>query len=178
MSFKHGEALGSPMIKPMHVAQGWSNAALGQLTLISSVAGIAGATLGGLLYARLGAQASLLLFGTLQAIGIAAMALLVNQGADTTLVYLVALAEQMADGMSTVALFAVMMQRCRPEHEGADFTLQASAQVLLAGIVGAASGALAKAAGYAALFVGAGALGMAVLVLVIVYFRRTAGSGE
>ncbi len=178
LSFKLGDALGSPMIKPMLVDQGWSNAALGQLTLISSVAGIAGAALGGLLYARLGAQASLLLFGTLQAIGIAAMALLVNQGADTTLVYLVALAEQMADGMSTVALFAVMMQRCRPEHEGADFTLQASAQVLLAGIVGAASGALAKAAGYAALFVGAGALGMAVLVPIIVYFRRTAASGE
>ena len=171
LSFKLGDALGSPMIKPMLVDQGWSNAALGQLTLISSVAGIAGATLGGLLYARLGAQASLLLFGALQAVGIAAMALLVTQGSDTQLVYLVALAEQVADGMSTVALFAVMMQRCRPEHEGADFTLQASAQVLLAGMVGAASGALAKSAGYATLFVGAGALALAALMLVIFYFR-------
>src|SRR3990167_8104608 len=34
LSFKLGDALGSPMIKPMLVDQGWSNAELGQLTLI------------------------------------------------------------------------------------------------------------------------------------------------
>lgn len=88
--------------------QGWSNAELGQLTLISSLAGI-GALLGGVLYARLGALRSLLLFGALQAVGIAAMAVLVSQGAPALLVYAVALFEQCADGMSTVALFAVMM---------------------------------------------------------------------
>ena len=63
LSFKLGDALGSPMIKPMLVDQGWSNAELGQLTLISSLAGIAGAFLGGLLYARIGALRALLLFG-------------------------------------------------------------------------------------------------------------------
>ncbi len=171
LSFKLGDALGSPMIKPMLVDQGWRNAALGQLTLISSVAGIGGALLGGMFYARLGAQRSLLLFGALQAAGIAALALLVGQGANTGLVYLVALAEQIADGMSTVALFAVMMQRCRPEHEGADFTLQASAQILLAGFVGAASGVLAKALGYPGLFITAGLLGVLVLGLVVRHFR-------
>ncbi len=31
---------------------------------------------------------------------------------------------------------AVMMRQCRPEHEGADFILQASVQLLLAGLVG------------------------------------------
>ena len=74
-------------------------------------------------------------------------------------------AEQVADGMSTVALFAVMMRRCRPEHEGADFTLQASAQVLLAGLVGATSGVLAQTVGYVPLFLLAGALGLAALAL-------------
>ena len=163
LTFKLGDALGSPMIKPMLVDQGWTNTALGELTLISSIAGIGGATLGGLLYARLGARRSLLLFGSLQAAGIASMASLVNGGGDTGLVYVVAVGEQIADGMSTVALFAVMMQKCRPEHEGGDFTLQASAQVLLAGMVGAASGVLAMAVGYVTLFVVAGALGLAAL---------------
>lgn len=165
LSFKLGDALGSPMIKPMLVDQGWSNAMLGQLTLISSVAGIGGAALGGLLYARLGAHRSLFLFGLLQALGIAAMAFLVDRGGNVALVYAVALGEQIADGMSTVALFAVMMRRCRPEHEGADFTLQASAQVLLAGLVGATSGVLAKAVGYVPLFMLAGTLGLAALAL-------------
>lgn len=172
LSFKLGDALGSPMIKPMLVDQGWSNAALGQLTLISSLAGIGGALLGGLLYARIGALRALLLFGTLQAVGIAAMAWLVNAGGQTALVYLVALFEQIADGMSTVALFAVMMRQCRPEHEGADFTLQASVQLLLAGLVGATSGLLATWLGYQALFVGAGSLGVLALLVVLLYFRR------
>ena len=171
LTFKLGDALGSPMIKPMLVDQGWDTAALGQLTLISSLAGIGGALLGGLLYARIGALRSLLIFGALQALGIAAMALLVGRGADTILVYAISLFEQIADGMSTVALFAVMMRMCRPEHEGADFTLQASAQLLLAGLVGACSGLLAQVAGYQGLFVGAALLGVTVLVLVVGFFR-------
>jgi MFS family permease len=176
LTFKLGDALGSPMIKPMLVDQGWDTAALGQLTLISSVAGIGGALLGGLLYARLGALRSLLAFGALQALGIAAMALLVGRGGETVLVYAVSLFEQVADGMSTVALFAVMMRMCRPEHEGADFTLQASAQILLAGIIGACSGVLAKAVGYEALFAGAGAL--AVVGLIVTAWCFTRGGSE
>ncbi|MHA6491856.1 MFS transporter [Pseudomonas borbori] len=172
LSFKLGDALGSPMIKPMLVDQGWSPADLGLLTLISTFAGIAGALLGGLLYARLGVLRALLLFGALQALGIAAMALLVNAGANRELVYLLALFEQFADGMSTVALFAAMMRQCRAEHEGADFTLQASAQLLLGGLVGALSGVLAKALGYAGLFLVAGLLGVLVLAVVVLYFRH------
>ena len=172
LTFKLGDALGSPMIKPLLVDQGWSNAALGQLTLISSLAGIGGALLGGLLYARLGARRSLLMFGTLQAIGIAAMAGLVGAGGDVLLVYGISLFEQTADGMSTVVLFAVMMSHCRAEHEGADFTLQASVQLLLAGLVGASSGWLAQTLGYPALFVLAGLLGLAMLLVVERYFRH------
>ena len=170
LTFKLGDALGSPMIKPMLVDHGWSNAELGQLTLISSLAGIGGALLGGLLYARIGALRSLLTFGALQALGIAGMALLVGRGGDAVLVYAVSLFEQAADGMSTVALFAVMMRMCRPEHEGADFTLQASAQVLLAGLIGASSGFLAKLVGYEVVFIGAAILGGMMLILVARYF--------
>jgi len=170
LTFKLGDALGSPMIKPMLVDQGWSTGELGQLTLISSLVGIAGAVLGGMLYARLGALRSLLLFGSLQAIGIAAMAWLVTAGTDHALVYCIALFEQAADGMSTVALFAAMMRMCRPEHEGADFTLQASAQLLLGGLVGALSGWLADALGYAGLFILAGVAGGLVLGVVVAYF--------
>jgi MFS family permease len=174
LSFKLGDALGSPMIKPMLVDQGWSNAALGQLTLLSSVAGILGAMLGGLLYARIGALRALLGFGTLQALGIGAMTLLVSHGGQTGLVYAVALFEQAADGMSTVALFAVMMRMCRAEHEGADFTLQACVQLLLAGMVGAVSGLLAKGLGYCAVFLSAGVLGLLALPLVAYYFAKAA----
>ena len=178
LTFKLGDALGSPMIKPLLVDQGWSNSALGQLTLITSLAGIGGALLGGLLYARLGALRSLLMFGLLQALGIGAMALLVSAGSNTPLVYLICLFEQVADGMSTVALFAVMMSLCRVEHEGADFTLQACVQLLLAGVVGASSGLLANLLGYAPLLLLAGGLGLAALLVVNGYFRNRPASDE
>lgn len=172
LTFKLGDALGTPMLKPMLVDQGWSNAALGSLTLVSSLAGIGGALLGGLLYARLGAKKSLLCFGVLQALGIAAFAWLLGHGGEVGLVYGVALFEQVADGMSTVALFAAMMARCRAGYEGGDYTLQASVQVLLDGLVGSASGLLAQALGYGVLFLGAGALGLGVLALVWQYYRQ------
>lgn len=172
LTFKLGDALGSPMIKPMLVDQGWDTTALGQLTLISSVAGIFGALLGGMLYSRWNAMSSLLVFGGLQALGIAGMSILIGRGSEVALVYALALFEQMADGMSTVALFAVMMRMCRPGREGADFTLQASAQILLAGVVGACSGVLAKAMGYGGLFLTAALLGAAMLVWVPRYFAK------
>ena len=178
LTFKIGDSLGSPMIKPLLVDHGWTSAALGQLTLISSVAGIAGAFLGGLAYARLGALRSLILFGLMQALGIAAMALLARADADFHTIYGIALFEQIADGMSTVALFAVMMDQCRPEHEGADFTIQACAQVVLAGIVGSLSGLSAKWLGYEGHFLLAGLLGVLALGLVVRYgMKRTAASG-
>jgi MFS family permease len=176
LTFKIGDSLGSPMIKPLLVDHGWTSAALGQLTLISSVAGIGGAFLGGLAYARLGALRSLILFGLLQALGIAAMAWLARAGADVHTVYGIALFEQIADGMSTVALFAVMMDQCRTEHEGADFTIQACAQVVLAGIVGSVSGLSAKWLGYEGHFLLAGLLGVLALGLVTRYGAKQMAS--
>ena len=166
LSFKLGDALGSPMIKPMLVDQGWGAAALGQLTLITSLVGIGGALVGGWLYGRIGVLRALLLGGLLQAIGIAGMALLIGQ-AEVASVYAIALFEQFADGLSTVVLFAAMMRQCRAEHEGADFTLQASVQLLLGGIVGAFSGVLAKLLGYPGLFLLAGGLGVTALGVVL-----------
>lgn len=176
LTFKIGDSLGSPMIKPLLVDQGWTSAALGQLTLASSVAGIGGALLGGLIYARVGALRALLLFGLLQALGIAAMAWLARSGADFITIYGIALFEQIADGMSTVALFAMMMNQCRPEHEGADFTIQACAQVVLAGIIGSISGLSAKWLGYEGHFLLSGLLGALALILVARYFAKQAGN--
>ena len=70
-------------------------------------------------------------------------------------------------------LFAAMMRQCRPEHEGADYTIQASVQLLLGSLVGSASGALANLLGYSGLFLVAGVAGLLALVLVARYFSRT-----
>lgn len=164
LTYKLGDALGSPMIKPMLVDQGWQTGALGQLTLVSTLAGIGGALLGGWLYPRLGAMHALLAFGTLQSLGLFGLAWLAHAGGSPVWVYGASVFEQVADGMSTVALFAVMMRMCRPQHEGADFTFQASSLIVLTGLAGASSGWLATQLGYQGLFITAGCVAAVMLV--------------
>ena len=170
-TYKLGDSLGSPMIKPMLVDAGLSLGQIGTLTLASTGVGILGAALGGYAYAKLGPLRLLLAAGVAQALGLGMMALLVNQADERVLVYSVTLFEQGADGLSSVALFAAMMNACRPSHEGTDYTLQACAQLLMAGFIGGASGVLAKSIGYEALFIGSALLGLAVLPLVWLRLR-------
>lgn len=164
--YKLGDSLGSGMIKPMLVDEGLSLRQIGELTFVSTLVGIAGAAVGGWCYAKWGAVKLLLGAGLAQALGLGLMALLVGNGPELTHIYAIALFEQGADGFSTVALFAAMMSMCRAGHEGTDYTLQASTQLLIAGFIGAASGVLAKLLGYPALFILSAALGVAALALV------------
>jgi hypothetical protein len=163
-SYKLGDAFGSGMVKPMLVDVGLSSADIGSLTLAASMAGIIAAVAGGLAYYRLGPRLTLLGFGLLQAIGIGAFALIAAGYNEPTTVYSVMLFEQIADSMSTVVLFALMMDQCRDNHEGADYSLQTCCQVILSGLVGASSGWLASRVGYETHFVAAGMVGAFVLV--------------
>ncbi|MEE4144820.1 MAG: MFS transporter [Halieaceae bacterium] len=174
VSYKLGDAFGSGMVKPMLVDAGLTLSAIGTLTLASSVAGILAAIVGGLLYYRLGPRLTLLGFGLLQAIGIGGFALIASGQTQLTTIYGVMLFEQMADGMSTVVLFALMMDQCRENHEGADYSLQTCLQVILSGLVGLSSGWIASRVGYELLFLGAGLLGAVVLVPAWYFLRQWA----
>ena len=160
VTYKLGDSLGSTMIKPMLVDAGFSLSLIGTITLAASIAGMFAAVLGGWFYYRLGPAVTLLGFGLLQAMGLAAFALIPLGYNDALLVTGIALFEQMADGMSTVVLFALMMEQCRTNHEGADYSLQACCQVILAGLVGATSGWVASYMGYERHFLGSGLLGL------------------
>jgi MFS family permease len=164
--------MGSSMVKPMLVDAGFSLSAIGTLTLASSITGMVAAVLGGLLYYRLGPRITLPLFGLLQALGIAGFALIAAGHTELPWVYGLSLFEQTADGMSTVALFALMMEQCRRNHEGADYSLQACMQVILGGLVGASSGWLAGQVGYQWHFLGSGMLGVLFLLLVWNFLRQ------
>ena len=67
-------------------------------------------------------------------------------------IWAVALFEQWADGLSTVALFVVMMDYCRSGHEGSDYTVQASVQLFAVGAFTLASGFSVAWLGYASHF--------------------------
>jgi MFS family permease len=176
VSYKLGDALGSGMVKPMLVDAGLTLSAIGTLSLASSVAGMLAAIAGGALYYRLGPRLTMLGFGLLQAIGIGGFAVIASGHHQLSTVYGVMLFEQMADGMSTVVLFALMMDQCRVNHEGADYSLQACCQVILSGLVGVSSGWVASRVGYESLFVTAGLLGAVVLIPAWYFLDRRAKS--
>ena len=177
VTYKISDSLGSAMIKPMLIDQGYGLRDIAELTFWSSIFGLLGAVLAGILYYRWG-QKRLLISGCfLQAVGIAAYAFVANGAEGTQGVYVIALFEQAVDGLSTVVLFSLMMSQCRVGHEGADFTVQASIQVLISGIVGALSGVIASILGFTYLFVLAGLLGVLAMFPVMHYFRSKSAAG-
>jgi predicted MFS family arabinose efflux permease len=172
--FKAGDSLASRMIGPLLSDRGLSLADIGLLTgVVGATAGLAGALLGGLFLLRLGHRKALLLFGAMQAMGLAGYLLVAGGIRDAWLLYAVVCVEQFADGLSTVALFTSMMDVCRRESPGTDYTLQAALQVTVSGLAALASGLFAQAFGYPAVFAAGSAVTLCALVPVMITFRGT-----
>ena len=140
------------------------------LIALAALAGLAGALVGGLSLLKLGHRNAMLLYGTLQAVGLAAYLPVTAGGTDPGLVVLIACGEQFADGLSTVALFTLMMDACRPHSPGVDYTLQASLLVIVTGIASLSSGFVAAATGYGFVFGGGAVLTLLALLPVMRYF--------
>ncbi|MGF2733986.1 MFS transporter [Marinobacter sp. DUT-1] len=172
IGYKVADAMGSGMIRPMLSDAGWSSQAIGTFTLITTLVGLIGAALGGWLYTLIGGHRALILTGIAQALAIMAWVLATGPATAVSTVYAVGLAEQLADGASTVVLFAMMMNVCRSQWAGTDFTVQASIQVVAAGLFGVLGGLIADLAGYAVLMITAGLAGLGV---VGVYAHRIIG---
>lgn len=146
-AYKFGNSLGDAMLKPFMIDLGLSLSDIGWISGTGgSVAGLAGAALGGLLTRRLGQRRALVIFAIVQAITWAAVAAYPSPtwGALLTLVC----AEHVASGLGTVALFTCMMDWVRPHHAATDYTLQASAVVISTGLASMLSGFLARPLGY------------------------------
>lgn len=169
--YKAGEALATGMLRTFLTDTGLSLTEIGwMLGGVGFTAGLVGALLGGALVNRLGRRRALLLFGVLQ-LGAVLLYALVAPGASLPVLALVCGAEHLASGMATAALFTVMMEQCRPEHAGADYTVQASVVVIATGLAATVSGFSAEALGYAGHFLLAAALCTVGTVYVLLTFH-------
>lgn len=149
--YKVADSLGSAMSKPFLVDAGldlgtigWLSAGLGMTT------SIIGAIVAGLLIPYLGRVRALLYFGLIQAasfLGYGWLAL--TDTSSLTAVAWVSGVEHFTGGMATVALFTAMMDACRPQVAGTDYTIQASIQVTVGGLLHGLSGFFATWLGYA-----------------------------
>lgn len=149
-----GSSMAATMFRPLLVDLGLSMADIGWMTgIVGSAAAIAGSLLAGGLVQPLGRQRSLILFGLLQAIAVAALTLPALGIRDPLILYTVSTGEVFARSVASTALFTVMMDKSRPEAAGSNYTLQSSVYVLGHQVgVPALSGFIAAALGYAGVF--------------------------
>ncbi|SEQ58273.1 Predicted arabinose efflux permease, MFS family [Solimonas aquatica] len=151
LAYKFGDSMGASLIGPFMRDQQLSLAQIALLKgTLGSLSGLAGAALGGLLAFRLPRRRVLLLGGVMQSLSLAPYALAATgAGGGFALIASATIAEHLFGGIATVALFALMMDACEPEHAGADYTLLASAVVICQGLAALAAGLIADLAGFA-----------------------------
>jgi len=185
LTYKLADGVSSTLVKPMLIDLDFSLAEVGEITFVSSLAGLIGAVLVGLLYSRMKPIWLLMGFAFLQMLSISAYSLIpgLDPQSDDFLAYIywIVIQDQIVDTMSTVVLFAFMMGHCRKSHEGGDYTLQACIQVLSAGVAGAFGGVIGDMVGdYSSSFLVAGSLAVCPLVALFVYTKhhKSLGTSE
>ncbi len=181
-AFKIGDALAAGMVTRWFVKQGLSTATIAMSRgTVGGVAAVAGAVFGGFLMRALGARRALVTLALMQGLAIAVYVALdhvhpIGTGPMALPVYYVASGvEHFFGGAATAAIFAHMMESCRDEARGTDFTVQACVLVAVTGLGLLASGFVTKALGLTGLFWVAATLGLFAPVAVSLLLR---GRGE
>lgn len=157
--YKFGDALASGMLRPLLVDQGHTMGDIGTIVGgVGFVAGLLGAATGGLIGDRTTRHRALTVGAVLQAIGGAFyVPLSIGASGFFSAAAIVGI-EHFTGGIATVILFTCMMDWCRPEHTGADYTILASTVVIATGAASAISGISAELLGYGGHFAAAVAL--------------------
>lgn len=169
-TYKLGEAMADRMYAPFLVDHGHSAAQVGAwLGTWGMVASLVGSLGGGLLARRLGLLRGVVVTAFLRVLPLALQwaqaAGLLDTGAAT--VVAVTCAEHLFGGALTTCMFALMMSKVDPRIGGTHYTLLASVEVAGKSVTGLASGALAQALGYQAVFAAAVAVSLAYPVLAL-----------
>ncbi len=171
-TFKAGEWFASSMLRPFLVDRGLTKGDLGwMLGFAGFGASLAGALLGGASVRGLGRRRALLLFGSLQTLAIASIVLAVR-APSMPMFYAVTVAEHVTSGMATATLFTAMMDFCRADEAGTDYTIQSSLFVIGSSVAALLSGVSAEALGYGAHFLAAAGLSLGGVALVAAYRPR------
>lgn len=170
--YKFGDSLASRMTGPLLSDSGFSLAQIGVMTgFAGATAGVLGALVGGAALLRIGHRPALLAAGAMQALGLAGYLLVVGGLQHILAIGAVVYFEQFADGLSTVALFTLMMDRCRARSPGTDYSMQASVMVTVTGVAATSGGLFTEQFGYAAVFATASLLTLFALVPAARSFR-------
>ncbi|MEK9712488.1 MAG: MFS transporter [Thalassolituus sp.] len=170
--YKFGDAFGTQMLRPFLSDQGITLDQLGKLLGFGGfAAGLTGALVGGWLAGRIGRAPVLMMFAVCEALALLGYALIPAE--NMSFVWLAVIAEHLAGGMATAALFTVMMDRCREHNEAADYAFQSCLVIVTGMVAGALSGYSATLLGYGGHFALAAAF--CLLPILLVLFARQRG---
>jgi MFS family permease len=173
VTYKTGEWFAKGMINAWLTDAGQTIDQLGvMLGGVGFTAGLAGALLGGALTVEMGRRRALIVFGILQALAIASVALGVI-APSVPMFYAVMIAEHLTSGMATAALFTAMMDFSRKSSAGTDYTVQASIVVIATGIATLLSGFSAHGLGYAGHFILSAVMSAIGTIAVVLYRPRS-----
>jgi MFS transporter, PAT family, beta-lactamase induction signal transducer AmpG len=147
--YKGFDAMGSAMVKSLLIDLKYDLGDIGAMVgAVGSITALVGALLGGICVHRLGRRRALLGFGLAQALAVGAYALPAMGWSSPAWVYAVVSLDSLVGSAATTVLFTLMMDACRADQTGTDYTIQASVVVLAVGGTSALSGVLCDALGY------------------------------
>ncbi len=153
VSFKFGDALAASMSNPLYVAIGFTKVEVATVAKIYGViATLAGVALGGVLVARWGVFASLLVCGSLQALSNLMYILQLWAGHDVVMLAFTIGGENLTGGMASAAFVAYLSGLCSRDFTATQYALLSSLATVGLNVLAASGGYLAQTLGWTPFF--------------------------
>jgi MFS transporter, PAT family, beta-lactamase induction signal transducer AmpG len=169
--YRLGDTFAVGMIRPFLIDAGLTIGDIGWLIgTVGAVFALAGSLMGGALLNPLGRRRALLVFGVLQIVTVLGYAYLARGTMNRTLLYVISGAEHFTSGLGSSAMYAVMMDWCRPKSNATDITVQTSALMMATLAASAVCGVSAQKFGYFTHFLISAGLSAVAVLLVLVFF--------
>ena len=155
LTFKIADGLSGPLLKPLMVDLGLSFSQIGiYITMLGACAALVGAGLAGLSLKFISRTRALITFSIFKLFSLLAYTWLAfqyeaKQYVATWLIYLINAMEDMISSMLLVVMLTVVMQYCRKQFAGTDFTFQVALMATVSGGLYSLSGIIADQLGYA-----------------------------
>ena len=177
--YKFGDALAGSMANPLYVQLGFTKVEVATVAKIYGViATLAGVALGGLVVARLGVFAALLVCGAMQAISNLMYVAQLWAGHDVAMLAVTIGGENLTGGMASSAFVAYLSGLCSRDFTATQYALLSSLATVGLNVLAASGGWLAETLGWATFFVLSTLFCVpSLLILVWIMNRTTAPAG-
>jgi PAT family beta-lactamase induction signal transducer AmpG len=174
--YKFGDALAGSMANPLYVALGFTKVEVATVAKVYGVvATLAGVALGGILVARWGVFAALLVCGGMQALSNLMYVAQFWAGHDVPMLAFTIGGENLTGGMASAAFVAYLSDLCNRDFTATQYALLSSLATVGLNVLAASGGYLAQRLGWTPFFVMSTLACTPGLLILLWLMRRPAG---